>query len=115
MTIGFSVNDADTCCIRMDLYKKGVFAQPPTQEDGPDIMSCFFHGLENMTCTELKPKKNNITNIRVKVLRRRLRGSQPEVWKGENLQPALVWWIDREEPGLQLFEKQTGQPPVVVK
>lgn len=59
MTIGFSVNDADTCCIRMDLYKKGVFAQPPTQEDGPDIMSCFFHGLENMTCTELKSKKRH--------------------------------------------------------
>lgn len=37
----------------MDLYKQGVFAQASTQEEGSDVMSCFFHGLQNMLRTKL--------------------------------------------------------------
>ena len=43
-----------TCGISMNLHKQGVFAQPSTQEEGSDVVSCFFHGLQNMERTELK-------------------------------------------------------------
>lgn len=39
----------------MNLDKQGIFAQPATQEEGSDVMSCFFHGLQNMKSTKLKP------------------------------------------------------------
>lgn len=47
-----------TCSISMNLYKQVVFAQSTTQEEGSDFMSCFFHGFQNMKCTELKPEED---------------------------------------------------------
>lgn len=46
-----------TCSVGMNLYKQSIFAQPATQEEGSDVMSCFFHSLENMKSTKLKPEK----------------------------------------------------------
>lgn len=41
----------------MNLYKQGIFAQTTTQEEGSDVMSCFFHCIQNMACTKLIPRK----------------------------------------------------------
>lgn len=46
-----------TCSVGVNLYKQGVFAQPATQEEGSDVMSCFFHGFQDMKCTKLKPEE----------------------------------------------------------
>ena len=46
-----------TCSIGMNLCKQEVFAQSSTQEEGFDVMSYFFHGLQNMKRTKLKPEK----------------------------------------------------------
>ena len=46
-----------TCCVGVNLHKQGVFTQAATQEEGSDVMSCFFHGLQNVKCTELTPER----------------------------------------------------------
>lgn len=50
----------------MDLHKQGVFAQAPTQEEGSDVMSCFFHGLQNVKGTKLEPEKKTQGEIHYK-------------------------------------------------
>lgn len=46
-----------TCSVGVNLYKQGIFAQTATQEKGSDVMSCFFHGFQNMKCTKLRAEK----------------------------------------------------------
>lgn len=46
-----------TCGVGVGLYKQGVFAQTATQEEGSDVMSRFFHGVQNMKRTKLKAEK----------------------------------------------------------
>lgn len=53
MLLLFIVVFLNTCCIGVNLYKQGVFTESPTQEEGSDVMPCFFHGLQNMKRTEL--------------------------------------------------------------
>lgn len=39
----------------MDLDKERIFAQTATEKESPDVMSCFFHCLQNMKRTQLNP------------------------------------------------------------
>lgn len=54
MVFGLSEFLKNTCGIGVNLYKQWILAQSSTQEERSDVMSCFFHGLQNMTRTELK-------------------------------------------------------------
>lgn len=39
----------------MDLDKQGIFAQPAAEKESSDVVSCFFHCLQNMKRTQLNP------------------------------------------------------------
>ena len=41
----------------MNLHKKRVLTQPPTQEKGCDVMSCLPHGLKDMSGAKLKVQR----------------------------------------------------------
>jgi len=45
--------------VGVNLDKQGVFAQAATQEEGSDVVTCFFHGLQNLKSTKLEPGKKN--------------------------------------------------------
>lgn len=50
-----------TSNVSVHLHKERVLAQPTTQEQRGDVMSCSLHSIQNMSCSQLQKggKKQN--------------------------------------------------------
>lgn len=77
-----------TRSIGLDLHKQGVFTQPPTQEEGADVMACCLHGLQNMKRSKLEDKKTRQEESGSKTHAERSRSVSFQTW-------GLQRWLER--------------------
>lgn len=73
-----------TCSVGVNLNKQGVLAQPATQEEGSDVMTCFFHGLQNVESTELKPVEKIEPQSGYKLIDRILQSREFQCFEGRS-------------------------------